>query len=194
MGKIFCIIGKSSTGKDCLFKKILEIMPVPLSTVITYTTRPIRSYETEGVEYHFTNIPDFFKLRDSGKVIEYRCYHTIHGDWYYFTADDGQITEDKNILLVTTLEGYDHLVSYYGKDRVVAFYVDLDDRTRLERAFEREKTMEDPKYVEMCRRFVSDSADFSDAKLLASGITKHYFNYDFDKCLNEICTDIKLQC
>ena len=49
MGKIFYVMGKSASGKDTIYKKLLERFP-GLKTVVTYTTRPIRDGETEGVE------------------------------------------------------------------------------------------------------------------------------------------------
>ena len=90
-GRIFCIMGKSASGKDSLYRAVLERQPVPLKSITTYTTRPIRNNEQEGVEYHFSTIEKFQEMREQGLVIESRCYHTVFGDWFYFTADDGQI-------------------------------------------------------------------------------------------------------
>ena len=53
MGKIFCLIGKSSCGKDTLYKRILSNGSLPLKTLVSYTTRPARIGETDGVEYYF---------------------------------------------------------------------------------------------------------------------------------------------
>lgn len=47
MGKICYIMGKSSSGKDTIFKKLKEILP-QFRTIILYTTRPIRAGETDG--------------------------------------------------------------------------------------------------------------------------------------------------
>ena len=53
MSKIYYMIGKSSTGKDTLFKRILFDETLQLKTLVSYTTRPIRDGETEGIEYFF---------------------------------------------------------------------------------------------------------------------------------------------
>jgi len=79
MGKIFCLMGKSSTGKDTIGKQILK--DANLKNIVLYTTRPIREGEVEGREYYFIDNQKFNELEDSGKVIEKRVYHTIHGDW-----------------------------------------------------------------------------------------------------------------
>lgn len=56
MGKIFCIIGKSSTGKDTLYQRILGRHDLALRQIVSYTTRPIRAGEVDGIEYHFAHM------------------------------------------------------------------------------------------------------------------------------------------
>lgn len=190
MSRIYCVTGKSASGKDSIFQAILQNPPIALSTVITYTTRPIRDHETDGVEYFFTDTENFEKLKIQGKIIEFRCYHTVHGDWYYFTVDDGQITDDRDYLIVTDLHQYESLVSYFGPERIVPLYVEIDDGERLTRALEREKHQAEPKYAEMCRRFLADNADFSEENIQRLGIKKRYINDNFDSCVKTICDDI----
>ena len=55
MGKIFCLMGKSSSGKDTIFKKIRDDKELNLKPIVSYTTRPKRTNETNGVEYFFIN-------------------------------------------------------------------------------------------------------------------------------------------
>ena len=190
-GRIFCIIGPSASGKDSLYRAILEKQPIPLSTVTPYTTRPIRSGEHEGVEYHFTTVPEFTAMKDANRIIEYRCYHTVHGDWYYFTADDGQIDASHDYLIPMVLGGYENLRNYFGPDRVIPIYIQVEDGLRLHRALERERQQAEPKYAEMCRRFIADSEDFSEANIKRLGITRRFENIDFETCLEEICAAIR---
>jgi guanylate kinase len=56
MGKIFRLMGKSSSGKDTIFRKLLQQENLQLKPIILYTTRPIRKNEKQGREYHFTNL------------------------------------------------------------------------------------------------------------------------------------------
>lgn len=189
-GRIFCILGKSASGKDSLFRAVLERQPLPLKTLVPYTTRPIRSHETEGVEYHFTDVEEFKRLEQEGRVIEYRCYHTIHGDWYYYTADDGQIDETHDFLVTMVLGGYENLRNYFGSERVIPIYIEVEDGLRLSRALAREQQQEQPKYAEMCRRFLADSDDFSEDNIHRLGIGKRFDNSDFDTCLKAICDEI----
>ena len=56
MGKIFYIMGKSSSGKDTIYSRLLQDSELGLSRIVLYTTRPMREGETEGKEYHFTAV------------------------------------------------------------------------------------------------------------------------------------------
>lgn len=87
MGKIFYLMGKSASGKDTIYKKLLEACP-QLHTVTLYVTRPMRVGERDGVEYHFTTEKELKAFQDAGKVIEQRTYQTVAGPWSYATVDD----------------------------------------------------------------------------------------------------------
>lgn len=191
MGKIFCIMGKSATGKDTIYKSLLQNSELKLNRIVSYTTRPIREGEEDGIEYHFTDVEIMHQLEEQGKIIECRAYDTIHGIWYYYMVKDSQIDlTNNNYLIIGTLESYIKIRNYFGINRVIPIYIDLDDGERLTRALEREKTQSKPKYEEMCRRFLADCQDFSCAKLKEAGIEKIYVNNDLEKCLYEIQYDI----
>lgn len=193
MGKIFYLMGKSSSGKDSIFKKIKERIP-ELKNIILYTTRPIREGEQNGVEYHFVDENKLQELEKIGCVIEQRAYQTKHGIWKYFTADDGQVDLSKySYLVIGTLVSYQEMCKYFGKENMIPLYVEVEDGLRLSRALERERQQAAPKYAEMCRRFLADSEDFSERNLQDAGITKRFQNLDFQKCVSEICDYIGIQ-
>ena len=79
MGKIFCLMGKSSTGKDTIYKMLRDEKALQLQTIVPYTTRPIRAGEAEGVEYHFIDEQRLLKLEKEGKVIEHMILYTESG-------------------------------------------------------------------------------------------------------------------
>lgn len=191
MSKIFCIMGKSATGKDTIYKKLLQDNELGLRRVVSYTTRPIREGESEGMEYHFTDVKTMQLLEEQGRIIECRAYDTIHGVWYYYMVKDNQIDLTHNdYLIIGTLESYIKLRDYFGSDKIAPIYIELDDGERLTRALEREKTQSEPKYEEMCRRFLADCQDFSCEKLRKAGINKFYVNNDLENCFQEIRRDI----
>ena len=192
MGKIFCLMGKSSTGKDTIYKMLLENEELGLKRIVPYTTRPIRVGETEGVEYHFTDEEGYQALEKAGKIIEARAYNTVHGIWRYFTvADDSvDLTED-SYCVIGTLEAYVQLRDYFGAEKVLPVLVEVDDGERLARALNRERSQSEPKYEEMCRRFLADAKDFNREKIEQAGITKSFYNNFLPECLEEIVTYIK---
>lgn len=192
MGKIFCLMGKSSSGKDTIFKRILEEGNVELNTVVPYTTRPIREGEVNGVEYYFTDEEGFAKLKNDGKIIEDRAYNTAHGLWRYFTVDDGKIALEKNnYIIIGTLEAFEKIKNHFGQEKVVPIMIEIEDGERLQRALDREKKPENRKYEEMCRRFLADCKDFSEEKINAAGITRRFINDDLNKCFDEVISYIK---
>ncbi|MEG2539274.1 MAG: guanylate kinase, partial [Clostridium sp.] len=161
-----------------------------LTPLVTYTTRPIRSGEVNGCEYFFTDLETLNKYREDSKVIECRVYATVNGDWHYATVDDGQLDKDINYILITTLDSYTSLKNYFSSDRVIPFYVEVEDGVRLERALSRERTQLSPNYSELCRRFLADSQDFSEERLNSCGIVKRYINNDLNSCIKAIKEDI----
>ena len=187
MHHIFCIIGKSSTGKDTVFKRLLEREDLGLLNIISYTTRPIREHEKEGIEYFFTDEETEERFEKEGKIIERRSYDTFHGRWDYFTVDDGQVDLNKHdYLIIGTLVSFQKIADYYGKERVYPIYIEVEDGIRLDRALLREHQQTEPKYEEMCRRFLADNRDFSEKRLVEAGVGKRFYNHRIDKTVEEI--------
>jgi guanylate kinase len=191
MGKIFCLMGKSNSGKDTIFKLLKEDKELNLKPVIPYTTRPKRNNERNGVEYYFINEDILLQYEDGNKLIEKREYNTVNGKWYYCTIDDGQIDlERENYSLITTLEAYKKLKKYFKEENVIPIYIAIDDGLRLERALNRERQQKKPDYNELCRRFLADNIDFSDEKLNSNNIHKQYINFNLEECIMNIKEDL----
>ena len=187
MGKIYCVMGKSSSGKDSIYHEIMEKGALGLKPIIPYTTRPIRDGEQDGREYHFCTEDTVQRLQDAGRIMELRAYNTVYGVWKYFTVDDERIDlSNNNYLYIVTLEGYTKIQEYFGADRVVPIYIEVEDGERLMRAIAREQKQDVPKYEEMCRRFLADSADFCDEKLVEAGVVRRFSNNDFVQTVQEV--------
>lgn len=192
MGKIFYIAGKSSSGKDTIYRRLLDCTDLQLETLVPYTTRPIRDGEENGREYFFTDEAELVRLRAEGKIIEERRYSTFYGPWYYFTVDDGQLDlETKDYLLIGTLESYRAVKRFVGKENIVPIYIEVDDGERLQRALDRERMQEKPRYEEMCRRFLADAGDFSEERIDEAGIDRRFYNGELETCLKEVMDYIR---
>ena len=191
MGKIYYMMGKSSSGKDTLFKEVKKALPW-LQTITLYTTRPIREGERDGVEYFFISEDTLNAYENQGKVIEQRAYDTVHGIWKYATVDDGQINLDtSDYLVIGTLQSYERMQKFYGPDKLAPIYIEVEDGERLARALAREREQETPKYAELCRRFLADTKDFAEENLKSLGIQKRFVNDNRTRCLEGIIGEIR---
>ena len=182
------------SGKDRIYRELSEDKALGLNKITMYTTRPLRSGEAEGREYHFVDDDTAKRLENENKIIEIRCYDTVFGVWKYFTADDGQIdlASGKRYIVIGTLEAYDKFCEYYGNEHIMPIYIEVDDGVRLIRAVKREMEQENPHYEELCRRFLADAKDFSEENIRKSGITRRFANNgEFDDCVDEIRQALK---
>ena len=77
-GCLFVLAAPSGAGKTSLVRALLEREPgIRLS--VSYTTRPPRPGEADGVDYHFVDEPRFLALRAAGEFLEHAH---VHGNWY----------------------------------------------------------------------------------------------------------------
>lgn len=196
MNKIFYIMGKSASGKDTMYKALLDkLAPIDIKGIIQYTTRPIRNGEMTGVDYHFVTEEAMMKLKEDGKVIEMRSYDTDEGIWRYATVYDHQFEDhDGYFLMVGTLESFAKMKEYFGREMMVPIYIEVDDKERLLRAINRESMNTNPNYSEVCRRFIADEKDFSKENLKNTGIdTIFNNNIDEELCIKTITDYILCQ-
>lgn len=193
MGKLFYIMGKSASGKDKIYGRLLDNEELDLHHLVLYTTRPIRVGEKDGKQYFFVDDGKLEELRAQGKIIEERSYDTVHGIWTYFTADNGQLDlEHFNYIGIGTLESYGKLKEYYGEETLVPIYIDVEDGLRLQRAMKREGKQTEPKYQELCRRFLADCEDFSEENIAKAQIDRRFYNNEeLETCINEVVEYIK---
>lgn len=191
MGYIFYVMGKSASGKDTIYKVLKQRYP-EFKSVVLYTTRPLRDGERDGVEYHFTDADGLEKFRRQNQVIEERTYQTVYGPWTYFTVDDGQFhLENDSYLMIGTLESYEQMRAYFGSEVMIPLYIYVENGLRLQRAILREGTQKEPKYSELCRRFLADEEDFKEENMVRCGIQKRYENREVEACVEEIARDIE---
>lgn len=196
--RIFCILGKSASGKDAVFNSVIGILQNDhhmVHPIVQYTTRPPRTGETNHEDYHF--IADIEELADGkSHVIDKRDYDTEYGVWQYaITLEEiTQYDDDADLIAIETPEGLDNLLHNLDDESVaiIPIYLDVDDRVRLERSISRESRQSHPRYDEVCRRFLSDQDDFKDfiAGLEVQGVYS-FPNDDQIRCATEIAKFIE---
>lgn len=102
-GKVFIVSAPSGSGKSTLVAKLLNEVP-DLAFSISYTTRPPRGKEKDGVEYFFVSHEIFEKMIEEEQFVEYAKVF----DHYYGTTRrslEQTLAEGKDLLLDIDTEG-----------------------------------------------------------------------------------------
>jgi guanylate kinase len=102
-GCLFVVAAPSGGGKSSMVNALLEREPgIRLS--VSYTTRPPRPGEREGVHYHFVDPPRFVALQAQGEFLE--CAH-VHGNWYATSRTwlTQQVAAGQDVLLEIDWQG-----------------------------------------------------------------------------------------
>lgn len=76
-GQLIVISGPSGVGKDEALKA-MKANGFPFHFVVTATTRPRRSNEVDGQDYHFISVAEFAEMIDQGELLEYAL---VYGDY-----------------------------------------------------------------------------------------------------------------
>lgn len=145
------LVGKSAAGKDTLRNALIKEGYKP---IVTYTTRPMRPGETQGVEYHFLTESEFKERESNGFFLETASYDTVHGKWFYGSAvEDYKDSGDRKIIILNPT-GLSSLKKSGIKANI--YYLKVSDNVRLKRLSVRGDDTEEVK-----RRFEADKKDFA---------------------------------
>ena len=157
---ITILVGKSASGKDTLMKKMLE---EGYSPIISSTTRPMRTGEKNGVEYHFLTDREFKYLEDTGYFMEVRRYNTlVAGEPAVWAYGSPKVNPDeKNWITILDVEGTEEYIKFYGKEDIRVIVLEVSDEERERRA----KIRGSFDKTEWNRRLADDNVKFSREKI-----------------------------
>lgn len=158
MRKIFAVMGKASTGKDALTKMLSETLELPIA--LSFTTRPMRVGEKQGVEYNFISDDDFWDLHGCDLLAEYTSYKVASGEIWYYGLTKEELEKAEYVLVIVNPDGFKQLTEIYG-DKVCSILIDAPADVRIKRYLDRDIVTEE-KAEECCRRFLADNKDFKD--------------------------------
>lgn len=98
---IYLILGHSGSGKSTLRD---ELAKEGLNKIITYTTRPPRPKEVDGLDYNFINISDFKKMEEENLFIGSTCYA---GNYYSTLKKDLELNNNdkRDCVIIVDKEG-----------------------------------------------------------------------------------------
>ena len=102
-GNLFVVAAPSGGGKTSLVNALLEREPgIRLS--VSYTTRPPRPGEIDGVHYRFVDEPGFLARRDAGEFLEHAH---VHGNWYATSGTwlASEVAAGRDVLLEIDWQG-----------------------------------------------------------------------------------------
>ena len=139
-----------------IMKKFLLLLALaaPLCLRAQTTTRPMREYEQQDVDYHFVDRYDFLREDNLDHFID----TSIFNGWYYGTNYDDLDPSKINVLISDNVRVFDLLID----DRIdtLILLVDATGKERLLRCLTRE---ENPDVDEIVRRY-SDEIDEYDGR------------------------------
>ena len=131
-GSLVIVSAPSGTGKTTLVERLVETVPDMVMSR-SYTSRPARSGETDGVDYNFVDRPRFDAMIESEAFLEWA---TVFGHRYGTSAEDTEQhrNEGKDVVLVIDVQGASQ-VRARGIDSVSIFILPpsfdiLEDRLR----------------------------------------------------------------
>lgn len=125
-----------------------------MQSVVSYTTRPMREGEMEGVNYHYISEEDFFDKQNNNFFAETTSYNVaVDGGqtWYYGSAIK-DLTDDK--VAIMNPDGLKEIKKIKSLNPVV-FYIIADNETIWNRLRQRGDNSEEAR-----RRLNADDADF----------------------------------
>ena len=144
------LVGKSCSGKDTIRK---ELNKLGYNSIVTYTTRPMRDGEVDGVDYHFVDASRFRAMDLMGRFVETTSYNVASGEtWYYGSAID-DLKEDS--VMIVNPDGL-KLIKKLTSLNPIAFYLMADEETIWNRLRQRGDDA-----AEARRRLNADDMDFA---------------------------------
>lgn len=161
------LIGKTCSGKNTI---VTELKKRGWDVITTYTTRPIRKNERDGVEYRFISNKEFLEKEKNGDFIESKSYSVNGNTWFYGSPKEDilKATRDNNLhVIILTPAGVQDICKQLDNksDKYQIYYLYADRLTILKRLNKRKDSNDSIK-----RRMDADEADFKDATNIANKI------------------------
>lgn len=154
MKKIFLILGKASAGKDSIAKEVSKRLNMPIA--LSFTTRPMRSGEEQGVEYDFISLDEFMDKQVNKQLAEFTRYKVVGGHIWYYGLTREELEKDDYVIAIVNPDGAKQIKKIYG-DKAVTIEIKADRVERIKRYIKRGGV----ECIGECfRRLLADDKDF----------------------------------
>ncbi len=172
---IIVLVGESASGKSTLADYISKHSS--FTKIVTYTTRPPREGEVNGVDYNFISDAEFETLKANGFFIE----NAVYREWKYGTSIFGHEKFDE-IVILTPAGARAFKRCKDVNDDIKIIYLFVDRRSRLIKLLERGDSIE-----ESYRRNLTDVGMFDQFECEADLVIG---NFHYKKSVEEIADEI----
>ena len=189
---IIVLVGCTSSGKDTILKELISSSNLNVKPIISFTSRPMRSGEVDGREYHFITKEDMLKKISNDEFIEVRSYDVVGSDvWYYGIGEDSIcLTSEDTYATIVDISGLQEIKSYLEKhnklNSLTSIFIDCSAQIRILRALQREGKLNDLQVAEICRRNLDDIDKVYNYKELCDYILKNETKDDLESNINFI--------
>lgn len=78
-GRLIVLVGPAGAGKTTIAHRLVDASPTSRGFSVSHTTRPMRSGEVDGRDYHFVRREAFEALLEAGGLAEWA---EVHGNLY----------------------------------------------------------------------------------------------------------------
>ena len=136
--KLFCVVGKSCSGKSTILHEVLSKLEIP--TLLSNTTRPPRDNEIDGKDYNFVTFTAFDEDYKNENILEYDVFRidSLKQTWVYYSKKSDLLLPNTSQIKIVSPTGLAQLMSHKElRDNIVSIYIDCPDRLRQKRYLSR---------------------------------------------------------
>lgn len=136
--KLFCVVGKSCSGKSTILNDVLSKLDIPV--LLSNTTRPKRDNEIDGVDYNFVDMSTFDEDYKLENILEYDCFRidSLKETWVYYTKKSDLLLPTTSQIKIVSPTGLSQLMGNKElRDNIVSIYIDCPDKLRQKRYLSR---------------------------------------------------------
>lgn len=182
-GVLYVLSSPSGAGKSTIARKLLAADPF-LEMSVSYTTRPMRPGEVDGVDYHFVDLEKFREMVSNNEFLEWA--HVF--DHRYGTPREGVnkiLASGRDVLFDIDWQGAQQLFQLAGGDVVRVFILPPSFKELHERLLKR----------------ATDAIEVIDARMARSAAeVSHWDGYDYvlvnddvERCFESVHTVLKAE-
>lgn len=172
--KFVALVGASATGKSTVERILQE--DYGHNRCVSITTRPMRDYERDGVDYHFLTVADIDQLEEEGLLAERTCFNGWHYGLTVAEIEEGGV-------VVIEPNGLRQIIEKVGRENVFVVYLTYPDKERLIRSL---VARNDNDVDEVIRRFQADKKDMQGMEDVADIIIRNEDSHKTAKMIHAI--------